>query len=72
MIHKNDSIKTHKNDRYNLLNAISNMSEESFGWIVSSCMTGIFPSGLGGFSTESKESIENLRKAATKYVEEYK
>lgn len=49
------------------------MPEESFGWFVgwASGVNIQFPDGLGGFKPESRESINELRKAANSYIEEF-
>lgn len=59
-----------KRDRFLLI--LSQMPEESFGWIVASLIPNagraghsqIFPDGMGGFQSASQKSVEALQKEA--------
>lgn len=52
--------------RVKLLSVLAEMPDEAFGWFVALAIAG-YPEGLGGFRPESREAIEDLRKAANQY-----
>jgi hypothetical protein len=63
--------------RLKLLLILSIMPEEAFSWLVlamrKSAMTQgannqIWPDGIGGFTHESRESINQAREAAEEYI----
>lgn len=60
-----------KENRKELLHVLEEMSDESFGFFVAWAMGGMvqYPDGLGGFFPKSRKSIQDLRKAANKYLE---
>lgn len=58
-----------ENNRIKLLKVLEEMPDEAFGWFVG-WASGImmqYPDGLGGFSENSRKSIELLRKEASEY-----
>lgn len=81
---------TKSSPRAKLLQVLTDMPDEAFGWFVMWASVGsphgsmaqqqqarqIFPDGIGGFTDESRKSIDALRKAAKKFmratVQEYK
>lgn len=63
--------------RRDLIAALAIMPEEAFSWFVLACPTSamlhgghaqIWPDGAGGFSSESRASIDAVRKAADAYT----
>jgi hypothetical protein len=60
-----------KNDRTKILKVMEVMPDEAWHWIVTKCISGIYPDGLGGFKPESRKSIEKLKSAATKYLKNF-
>ncbi len=54
--------------RLKLLLLLASMPDEAFGWLVVSCLTRIWPDGLGGFQPESRESIAAVRAEAQAYT----
>jgi hypothetical protein len=60
-------------DRTRLLNALTTMPDEAFGWFVlatsasahlAGANTQIWPDGIGGFTQASKDAITEIRAAA--------
>lgn len=59
-------------NKADLVNAIANLPEEAFGWLVltlcdlplQTARGQVWPDGLGGFSNESRTGIEAVRTAA--------
>lgn len=75
-----DSLMVHVPDatRGALIEALATMPDEAFGWFVLACpqsaMTQggaaqIWPDGTGGFTAESRKSIDAVRDAAQAYME---
>lgn len=58
-------------NRNALIAVLKKMPDEAFGWFVGWASGAMiqFPDGLGGFRPESRKAIEELRKAANKYIE---
>ncbi len=56
--------------RIKLLLILAEMPNEAFNWIPIAITSRIFPDGLGGFKPESRDSINLLKKEASKYMEE--
>lgn len=74
-----DSFTVHVPDanRGALITALATMPDEAFSWFVLACpvsamMKGgnaqIWPDGMGGFSPESRASVEAVRAAADDYL----
>ena len=66
-------------DRSQLLRALETMPDEAFGWFVratapKAMLKGannqIWPDGIGGFTKESQQAIQNVRAAADEYLDE--
>lgn len=57
--------------RIKILLILATMPDEAFGWFViwASGINTNYPDGLGGFSSESRKSITELRKVAKKLLE---
>lgn len=69
------------NNRTRILKALEKMPDEAFKWFVlatapSAEMHGannqIWPDGIGGFTEESKKSINEVRAAADEYINKLK
>jgi len=60
-------------NRLKLLLTLATMPDEAFGWFVAWANGGMmqYPDGLGGFKSESRESILALRKEAKEYLDSY-
>ena len=67
-----------KDNRKDLIAALVTMPDEAFAWFVLACPPSamlkggnaqIWPDGTGGFSKESRISIDIIRKAADAYFE---
>lgn len=56
--------------RQKLIDALSSMPDESFGWFVGWASGAMvqYPDGLGGFMPESRKSVETLRAEANAYL----
>ena len=68
----NEHARSAESDRRTeLLDALSRLPDEAFGWFVMWALgqNMQFPGGLGGFSPESREAIAKLRAAAQAYLE---
>lgn len=74
-----DSLMVPVNDatRGDLIAALAAMPEESFSWFALACQASamtkggnaqIWPDGIGGFSAESRASIETVRKAVDAWL----
>lgn len=59
-------------NRLKLLLVLATMPDEAFGWFViwASGSMAQYPDGLGGFKSESRESIVALRKEAKEYLKD--
>lgn len=74
---ENDQVQVPDATRRDLIKALATMPDEAFGWFVLACPTSammhggraqIWPDGIGGFSGDSRASIEAVRKAADAYL----
>lgn len=74
---KKDSVAVPNATRRDLIAALATMPDEAFDWFVVACPTSamahggraqIWPDGIGGFSAESRASIDAVRKTADAYL----
>lgn len=77
---RGDSFMVHVPDatRGALIEALATMPDEAFGWFVLACPVSamtkggraqIWPDGMGGFSQESRASVDVVRQAADAYLD---
>lgn len=68
-------------NRMRIMLALALMPDEAFSWFVMACRSSamthganaqIWPDGIGGFSDDSKKSINEIRSATEEYIAQIK